>query len=606
MADSQKFVQMQPKQLAGAGAAIGATSIIIQDFTTIDGVPLTMDDFGSKGWATLEPGNIAQEEQISFTGITQNANGTATLTGVKSVAFIYPYTETTGLIKSHAGSTIFIISNTAAFYDSLTSKTNDELISGIWTFVNPSVPRMDAAPSYGAGTELYFATKQYVDGVALAGAPNASTTQKGILEEATQAEIDADTPTGGTGARLAITPPNLATSKYGIRLPSANEKSALGGSSGAVGSTNKYITQDDVTVDGAGVTQSAQNGTGPVGEADLTTRANKLWQTFIAENTSLVGIYLHKLANTGTNAGDVIVALYAVDGSNNPTGSALATVTVTAATYNALPLGLNLFTFASPYTMTIGTSYGFQISQSTADTSNHANFGYQTTNVYANGLLKKFNTPDGWTLVTGDLTFILVGTTNSKIVRRKSDGQVPVPSAPSASTDAASKGFVESIVGEKIAIAYTDVTVANTTTETNLVSQTITGGTLSTNNGIRVRLNISSWQRTSGTVVFRFKYGATTLIATASLTLANVTAGIIEFFLLATGSASSQEGTSRIHLYAESTSSANNAYDFLQTSVGTSAIDSASNQTLAITVQFNTADPSNAITVANAIIEKIR
>ena len=84
MSDLRKYVQMQPKQLAGSGAVLGATSIVINDFTDIGGNNLTMSDFGAKGWMTLEPGSYAQEEQISFTGITVNGNGTSTLTGVRA------------------------------------------------------------------------------------------------------------------------------------------------------------------------------------------------------------------------------------------------------------------------------------------------------------------------------------------------------------------------------------------------------------------------------------------------------------------------------------------------------------------------------------------
>ncbi len=48
--------------------------------------------------------------------------------------------------------------------------------------------------------------KEYIDGIAIAGAPDASTTTKGIVELATQAEADAGTATGGTGAALVVTP----------------------------------------------------------------------------------------------------------------------------------------------------------------------------------------------------------------------------------------------------------------------------------------------------------------------------------------------------------------------------------------------------------------
>ena len=134
MTTNFKFVQAQNFSLAGSGAVAGATSIILKSLTGIDGALLTMTDFGVIGFATIEPGNGTQEEQISFTGITQNANGTATLTGVKTVIFINPYTATSGLAKTHPGSATFIITNTSGFYDQFPAKANDETITGDWTF----------------------------------------------------------------------------------------------------------------------------------------------------------------------------------------------------------------------------------------------------------------------------------------------------------------------------------------------------------------------------------------------------------------------------------------------------------------------------------------
>jgi len=135
-----KYVQSQEFSLAGSGATTGATSITLKSFTAIDGTTLlTMTDFGSIGYATIEPGSGTQEEQISFTGVTQNANGTATLTGVKTVLFISPYTETSGTTKTHAGSTSLVISNTAGFYNRFPAKDNDETIDGQWTFTNTPI-----------------------------------------------------------------------------------------------------------------------------------------------------------------------------------------------------------------------------------------------------------------------------------------------------------------------------------------------------------------------------------------------------------------------------------------------------------------------------------
>lgn len=134
-------VQAQPFALAGAGAVAGATSIILKSFAQIDGSLLTITNFGAIGYLTLEPGNGTLEEQVSFSGVTQNANGTATLTGIKTVLDISPYTETSGLAQTHAGSTTVVLSNTAGFYNQFPAKQNDETVTGQWTFTNtPIVP----------------------------------------------------------------------------------------------------------------------------------------------------------------------------------------------------------------------------------------------------------------------------------------------------------------------------------------------------------------------------------------------------------------------------------------------------------------------------------
>jgi len=206
MADSLKYVQAQDFSLAGSGAVIGNTSVTLKSFKTIDGVNLTMTDFGVIAFGTLEPGNGTLEEQISFAGVTQNANGTATLTTVKSVAFIAPYTQTAGLLKTHAGSTTFVISNTAGFYDSLSGKDNDETVTGTWTFPSTDATRARVTSDTDTAVATAFVTLGQLSRQAISGASNASTTVKGIVELATQAEVDARTTTGGTGALLVPTP----------------------------------------------------------------------------------------------------------------------------------------------------------------------------------------------------------------------------------------------------------------------------------------------------------------------------------------------------------------------------------------------------------------
>ena len=206
MSDTQKYVQAQAFNLAGAGCTLGATSITLSSMKQIDGsTNITMTDFGTKGFGTLEPGNGTFEEQIVFTGIVQNANGTATLTGVSNVLFVSPYTETSGTAMSHAGGVRFIITNTAGFYNQFAAKGDDETITGTYTFTNPNYPRMDTATPAPTDNEQ-LATKKYVDDTAFAGAPNASTTIKGIIQLPSQAQVDAKTTTGSTGAALVVTP----------------------------------------------------------------------------------------------------------------------------------------------------------------------------------------------------------------------------------------------------------------------------------------------------------------------------------------------------------------------------------------------------------------
>lgn len=161
MADNRKYVQAQTFILAGSGAALGATSITLTSFAQIDGTLLALSNFGTKGYATIEPNNGTKEEAITFAGVTQNANGTATLTGVSNQLLISPYTETSGTTKLHAGGTKLIITNTAGFYDTFVNKNSDESITGLWDF--SQFPQKTGSTTPTGANEL--ASKAYVDSV---------------------------------------------------------------------------------------------------------------------------------------------------------------------------------------------------------------------------------------------------------------------------------------------------------------------------------------------------------------------------------------------------------------------------------------------------------
>lgn len=130
--------------------------------TDIDGNALSMaSDFGTIGFGTLEPGNGSNEEQICFTGLVNNSNGTVTLTGISNVTFVYPYTQSSGLAKTHAGSTSFIISNTSGYYDQFPAKNDDSTVNGDWTFTgNVTFSNFPVTPSNSdASTTVKGVTK---------------------------------------------------------------------------------------------------------------------------------------------------------------------------------------------------------------------------------------------------------------------------------------------------------------------------------------------------------------------------------------------------------------------------------------------------------------
>lgn len=149
--------QLTTYQLIGSGATSGDTTVTLNSFNDIDGNSLDMSAFGTIGFATIEPNNGSQEESITFTGITQNANGTVTLTGVNNIGFLYPFTVTSGLTKNHAGGVTFIVSNTSYFYYRMYGiKDNDLTITGSWLFPPPI-------------DEDNAATKEYVDNLVNGG-----------------------------------------------------------------------------------------------------------------------------------------------------------------------------------------------------------------------------------------------------------------------------------------------------------------------------------------------------------------------------------------------------------------------------------------------------
>lgn len=176
-----KFVQAKKSVIKGNVSSIETGSIMLDRLVDIYGNQLTMADFGSIMYMTINPGGTF-EEIASATDFTVNADGTVTIdTGiVRGLAAKSPY-GAGGTASPHGPGDIVIVSD------------NPQLLQALITYIN---------------------------GIAIAGAPVASNSQRGTVRTALAADINAGTASIG-GDPLAITPDQLALSEYGLSLPSA-------------------------------------------------------------------------------------------------------------------------------------------------------------------------------------------------------------------------------------------------------------------------------------------------------------------------------------------------------------------------------------------------
>lgn len=221
-------IQTQAYLLYGSGAIIGDTTIILASFNDIDGNALSMQ--GTVMTGTIEPNSGSSEEQILFTGVTQNSNGTATLTGVKSVGFASPYTQTTGVVKSHAGNTTFVLSDTAYLYSQYAGLGNTQTFTGTDTFtIAPVIPTVGSSQIHQA------ASVEYVNAAAFSGGVKASDIVYGISKLSTAPSLASEPTAVGTNDNR-VSPVSLAAL-------TAGEVAALAGDNGTPGSTNTYMTQ---------------------------------------------------------------------------------------------------------------------------------------------------------------------------------------------------------------------------------------------------------------------------------------------------------------------------------------------------------------------------
>lgn len=109
----------------------------------VSDIKYTMTVLGSTiGYGTIEPKNAQRSEFVSFTGITQNTDGTATLTGVirglpRSNTVATNCTASSTLAITHGGQSDFILSNSPCEQSEYALKNYDDTITGMWTVPTP-------------------------------------------------------------------------------------------------------------------------------------------------------------------------------------------------------------------------------------------------------------------------------------------------------------------------------------------------------------------------------------------------------------------------------------------------------------------------------------
>jgi len=178
-------------------------SITLSSFKNRSGIALTMSNLNTSiAYGTLDP-QSSRSEFISFTGITQNADGTATLTGVvRGLADIYPFSASTTMANSHPGQSIFILSDSPSLFNEYGVKRNDETISGTWNYTALPTSSVDCTGN------TQFCNKAYIDAGLNAGGATSTETNIGFVELATNTELAAGTASSSAGGPL------VAPSKY--------------------------------------------------------------------------------------------------------------------------------------------------------------------------------------------------------------------------------------------------------------------------------------------------------------------------------------------------------------------------------------------------------
>ncbi len=296
----QKVEQNTPPQTPSFGAfnptgggtyklysSIGSSnsSVTLSSFKEpVSNIPYTMTYLGSSiEYGTLSPQSTVSEF-VSFSGITQNSDGTATLTGVsrglsRTPSLVTGCTASSTLAQAHSGQSIFILSDSPCLFSQYYVLANNATSTGILTFTGSAPPRYDNVGAQASGTYI-ATTSEFVSwaglaAVANAGTVNATESVKGIIELATQLEMASTTATGSTGAGVVLQAKYATSTPFtpGRYVPITNANGTL---ASTFISTSSVYAWSALNTYNAGILTTASStfmGTTTIPADNLTNRA---------------------------------------------------------------------------------------------------------------------------------------------------------------------------------------------------------------------------------------------------------------------------------------------------------------------------------------------
>lgn len=193
------------------GESGSATTVRITPYPVdLDNAKLTMTDFGTNAVFTVDPGLKGIEEIEQFTGIVDNGDGTASLTGLsRDMQSKYPYTGS-GTGRTHGSSAIVVFGNSPQIYGRLAAPENAQTWSAVQIFASTTPPQYDS--NYTASGNQFVSFNQLLT-TAFQGAATSTYSGMGIVQLATAGQVSAGTASSTTGAPFVI-PSADASSTY--------------------------------------------------------------------------------------------------------------------------------------------------------------------------------------------------------------------------------------------------------------------------------------------------------------------------------------------------------------------------------------------------------